>query len=291
MQQLILGLRDGSLFALVALGLVIIHNTTGVLNFAYGHMGMFSAYITFSCYAFFGFPLVLAILTGLIFAVIIGILTEKFLLRPIRHLSHSAMLIITLGMLMTLEGLALLIWKQDTRQLPNLIKGKPLIINFQNSILVITQQDLLIFILTAVIVFATFFYLKYTKLGLAVRAASQNEEAAKLMGIPVGAVYGFAWGFGTALSALAAILAAPKTYVHPNMMVNLQIQGLTAAVLGGFDSLPGAIVGGLLLGVIEQFVGEYISAELKMAFALIIIIGLLLVKPSGILGKSSKGRV
>ncbi|HOO32210.1 MAG TPA: branched-chain amino acid ABC transporter permease [Thermotogota bacterium] len=291
MQQLIFGLRDGSLFALVALGLVIIHNTTGVLNFAYGHMGMFAAYITFSCYAFFGFPLVLAILTGLVFAVIIGILTEKFLLRPIRHLSHSAMLIITLGMLMTLEGFALLIWKQDTRQLPNLITGRPLIINIQDTMLVITRQDLLIFVLTAVIVFGTFFYLKYTKLGLAVRASSQSEEAAKLMGIPVGGVYGFAWGFGTALSALAAILAAPKTYVHPNMMVNLQIQGLTAAVLGGFDSLPGAIVGGLLLGVIEQFVGEYISAELKMAFALIIIICLLMIKPSGILGKSSKGRV
>jgi branched-chain amino acid transport system permease protein len=164
-------------------------------------------------------------------------------------------------------------------------------LNIQDTMLVITRQDLLIFILTAVIVFGTFFYLKYTKLGLAVRASSQSEEAAKLMGIPVGKVYGFAWGFGTALSALAAILAAPKTYVHPNMMLNLQIQGLTAAVLGGFDSLPGAIVGGLLLGVIEQFVGEYISAELKMAFALIIIICLLMIKPSGILGKSSKRRV
>ncbi len=291
MQQLILGLRDGSLFALVALGLVIIHRTTGVLNFAYGHMGMFAAYITFSCYAFFGFPLLLAIFMGLLFAVILGMLTEKFLLRPIRNLSHSAMLIITLGMLMTLEGTALWIWKQDTRQLPNLISGKPLIVNFGETFLVITQQDLLIFILTAIIVFGTFFYLKYTKVGLAVRASSQNEEAAKLMGIPVGGVYGFAWGFGTALSALAAILAAPKTYVHPNMMLNLQIQGLTAAVLGGFDSLPGAIVGGLLLGVIEQYVGEWISAELKLAVALIIIIVLLLIKPSGILGRSSKRRV
>jgi len=164
-------------------------------------------------------------------------------------------------------------------------------INLGETFLVIPQQDLLIFILTGVIVFGTFFYLKYTKVGLAVRASSQNEEAAKLMGIPVGGVYGFAWGFGVALSALAAILAAPKTYVEPNMMLNLQIQGLTAAVLGGFDSLPGAIVGGLLLGVIEQYVGAFISAELKLAFALIIIIVLLLIKPSGLLGKSSQRRV
>jgi len=291
MQELILGLRDGSLFALVALGLVIIHRTTGVLNFAYGHMGMFAVYITFTCFAILNMPLLIAVSIGLLFAVALGLVTEKFLLRPIRHLSHSAMLIITLGMLMTLEGMALWIWGQNVQQLPSLITGKPLMINLGETFLVIPQQDLLIFILTAVIVFGTFFYLKYTKVGLAVRASSQNEEAAKLMGIPVGGVYGFAWGFGVALSALAAILAAPKTYVEPNMMLNLQIQGLTAAVLGGFDSLPGAIVGGLLLGVIEQYVGAFISAELKLAFALIIIIVLLLIKPSGLLGKSSQRRV
>ncbi len=291
MQELILGLRDGSLFALVALGLVIIHRTTGVLNFAYGHMGMFAVYITFTCFAILNMPLLIAVSIGLLFAVALGLVTERFLLRPIRHLSHSAMLIITLGMLMTLEGMALWIWGQNVQQLPSLITGKPLMINLGETFLVIPQQDLLIFILTGVIVFGTFFYLKYTKVGLAVRASSQNEEAAKLMGIPVGGVYGFAWGFGVALSALAAILAAPKTYVEPNMMLNLQIQGLTAAVLGGFDSLPGAIVGGLLLGVIEQYVGAFISAELKLAFALIIIIVLLLIKPSGLLGKSSQRRV
>jgi len=290
-QQIILGLREGSLFALIALGLVIVHKTTGVVNFAYGHMGMFAAFMTYTFYSIMGLPLLVAVLLGISFAVVIGILTEKFLLRPIRHLSHSAMLIITLGMLMILEGLALLIWKQDFQQIPNLVVGRPLRLNLGESFLIITRQDLLIFILTASIVFGTFFYLKASKLGLAVRATSQNEESAKLMGIRVGAVYAFAWGLGTGLSALAAILAAPRTQVQPNMMLDLQIQGLTAAVLGGFDSLPGAIVGGLLLGIIEQLVAQYISVELKMGIALFIIILLLLVKPDGILGKSTKRRV
>ncbi len=291
LQQIILGLREGSLFALVALGLVIVHKTTGVVNFAYGHMGMFAAYITFTFYTLLGFNLYLAVAIGITFAVFLGILTEKFLLRPIRHLSHSAMLIITLGMLMILEGMALLLWKQDFKQLPNLITGAPYRISLGNSFLIITRQDVLIFLVTTAIVFGTFFYLKYTKLGLAVRMVSQNEEASHLMGVKVGRVYGSAWGLGTGLSALAAILAAPKEQVQPNMMLNLQIQGLTAAVLGGFDSLPGAIVGGVLLGIIEQLVAKYISVELKTALALMVIIILLLVKPEGLLGKSTKRRV
>ncbi len=291
LQQIVLGLRDGSLFSLIALGLVIVFKTTGVVNFAYGSMGMFSCYLTFTFYSILGVPFYVSILVGLVFALFVGILTERYLLRPVRHLSHSAMLIITLGITMVLEGLALLIWKQDYQSLPNLVSGRPFILKLQDSFLVISRQDLLIFVITGFTVFGTFFYLKYAKLGLAIRASSQNEEAAKLMGIKVGSVYSFAWGFGTLLSALAAILAAPKTNIHPNMMLNLQIQGLTAAVLGGFSSLPGAIVGGLLLGIIEQLVAEYISVEMKLGFALLIILVLLLVKPEGLLGKSSNRRV
>jgi len=111
------------------------------------------------------------------------------------------------------------------------------------------------------------------------------------MGIRVGTVFAFSWGVGTALSALAAIMAAPRTQINPNMMLDLQIQGLTAAVLGGFESLPGTVVGGLLLGIIEQFVARYLSEELKMAFALLIILILLLIKPEGLLGRRSAERV
>lgn len=291
LQQLILGLRDGSLFALVAIGLVILFKTTGLLNFAYGSIGMFSAYIVFTFVALVSTPLWLAVILGMVFAVALGLTAERFLLRPIRHLSRSALLIITLGMLMILEGLALQIWKQDYRQLPALVTGRPMIIRFADVFLVIPQQDILIFWVTGLTVLGIFLYLKYTKMGLAIRATAQKEEAARLMGIRVNTVYAFSWGLAAGLSALAAILAAPRTQIHPSMMIDLQIHGLIAAVLGGFESIPGAIVGGILLGIIEQLVGSYISVELKLTFALVAVIIVLLIKPAGLLGKASRRRV
>lgn len=290
-QQLILGLREGSLFALVALGLVLIYKTAGLVNFAYGHMGMFSAYIAYSFLAIVGAPLWLAVLIAIVFGFFLGVGTERGLMRPVRHLSHSAMLILTLGVLMILEGLALQIWKQDFKSFPSLVTGRPFIIRLAGGRIILTRQDVLIFIVAAVIMTALFLFFKLTRSGLAIRATAQNESAAKLMGIKVGSVFAFAWGVGTALSALAAILASPRTQIHPNMMLNLQIQGLTAAVLGGFESLPGTVLGGILLGIIQQLVGKYISEELKMAFALVVILVLLLVKPSGLLGGKRAERV
>ncbi|MBO8166663.1 MAG: branched-chain amino acid ABC transporter permease [Kosmotoga sp.] len=291
LQQIILGLREGSLFSLVALGLVLIYKTSGVVNFAYGNMGMFAAYIAYTVFAIAGLPLWLAVLTAIVFGFFLGAATERGLLRPIRHLSHSAMLILTLGLLMILEGLALEIWKQDYKPFPSLIHGRPIFIKFPQGRIILTKQDLLIFGIAAVIMLALFLYFKFTRVGLSVRATAQNETAARLMGIRVGTVFAFSWGVGTALSALAAIMAAPRTQINPNMMLDLQIQGLIAAVLGGFESLPGTVVGGLLLGIIEQFVARYLSEELKMAFALLIILILLLIKPEGLLGRRSAERV
>jgi branched-chain amino acid transport system permease protein len=154
-----------------------------------------------------------------------------------------------------------------------------------------TRQDVFILVVTALIMLGLFLFFKLTKTGLAIRATAQNEDSAKLMGVKVGMIFAFAWGVGTALSAFAALLAAPRAQIHPNMMLNLQIQGLTAGVLGGFTSLPGTVIGGLMLGIIQQLVGVYISEEMKMAIALAIILVLLLIKPQGILGKRSTERV
>jgi branched-chain amino acid transport system permease protein len=289
-QQILLGLRDGSLFSLVALGIVLVFKTTGVVNFAYGNMGMFSIYIAYSLLTYSGAPLWLAVAVAIVFAFFLGVAAERGLLRLVRHMSHSAMLILTLGILMILEGLSLQIWKQDYRSFPNLVSGVR-IIRFLDGRIILRNQDILIFIVAAAIMIGLFMYFKFTKTGLAIRATASNERSAKLMGIKVGLVFAAAWGISTSLSAVAATLAAPRTLIYPNMMLALQIQGLTAAVLGGFDSLPGTVVGGLLLGVIQQLVGNYISDELRMAFALVIILILLMVKPSGLLGSKSVERV
>lgn len=290
LQQLILGLRGGSLIALVALGIVMIFKTTGVVNFAYGYMGMFSIYIAYTFLNTVGAPLWLSVTICIGFAFALGATAERGLLRQVRHLSKGAMLILTLGMLMIFEGLALQIWKQDYRSFPNLVSGVR-IITIDTGRLVIRNQDILIFIVAAAIMAGLFIYFKYTKTGLAIRATAQNEDAAKLMGIKVGVIFALSWGVGVSLGAVSAVLAAPRTFIHPNMMLPLQIRGLTGAVLGGFDSLPGAVVGGILLGVIEQFMGAYISEELKMALSLLIILVVLLVKPSGLMGSKAIERV
>jgi branched-chain amino acid transport system permease protein len=291
LQQIILGLREGSLFALVALGLVLIYKTAGIVNFAYGHMGMFCAYLAYTVIAVAGGPLWLGVVVALVAGFLIGVVTDRGLMKPVRDLSHSAMLILTLGLLMILEGAALQIWGQNYKSFPSLVTGRPFFINLGESRIIMTRQDVFILVITALIMLGLFLFFKLTKTGLAIRATAQNEDSAKLMGVKVGMIFAFAWGVGTALSALAALLAAPRTQIHPNMMLNLQIQGLTAGVLGGFTSLPGTVLGGLMLGIIQQLVGVYISEEMKMAIALAIILVLLLIKPQGILGKRSTERV
>ena len=289
-QQILLGLRDGSLFSLVALGIVLIFKTTGVVNFAYGNMGMFSVYIAYTFLIYAQVPLWLSASIAILFAFFLGVAVERGLLRQVRNMSHSAMLILTLGISMVLEGLALQIWQQDYRNFPNMVGGAR-VINFLNGRIILRNQDILVFVAAAVIMLGLFIYLKFTKVGLAIRATSQNERSAKLMGIRVGLIFAASWGIGTALSSVAAILAAPRTLVHPNMMLSLQIHGLIAAILGGFESLPGTVLGGLLLGIVEQLVANYISDELRLAVALVIILILLMVKPSGLLGGKSVERV
>ena len=254
-------------------------------------MGMFCAYLAYTVIAVAGGPLWLGVVVALVAGFLIGVVTDRGLMKPVRHLSHSAMLILTLGLLMILEGAALQIWGQNYKSFPSLVTGRPFFINIGESRIIMTRQDVFILVITALIMLGLFLFFKLTKTGLAIRATAQNEDSAKLMGVKVGMIFAFAWGVGTALSALAALLAAPRTQIHPNMMLNLQIQGLTAGVLGGFTSLPGTVLGGLMLGIIQQLVGVYISEEMKMAIALAIILVLLLIKPQGILGKRSTERV
>lgn len=290
-QQVIAGLITGSLYALVALGLVMAYKVTEVMNFAYGYMAMISAYIFYSLFVVlelnYAISLVLAVLVG----AGIGYVVERGLLRPVRYISPTSMVIITLGVLLVLQGLALQIWGNEYQHVPNALNGRPFIFKTFGGIVVIPQQSLLI----VGVVFATvtfmFLYLKFTYQGMAFRATSQDEEAAKLMGINTNLNMSLSWIISGALGAVAAILAAPQTFVYPDMMLNLQIMGFTAAVLGGFDSIPGAIVGGVTLGVVDNLVGAYLSNNLRATFSLAIIVAILLVRPEGIFGRPKSRRV
>lgn len=290
-QQITAGLITGSLYALVALGLVMAYKITGVMNFAYGYMAMISAYIFYDLYAVVG----LNYLISFVFAVVVGMaiayLVERGLLRPVRYISPSSMVIITLGVLMVLQGLALQIWGNDYQHVPNALNGRPLILKVLDGLVVIPQQSLLIVAIVVGTVIFMFLYLKFTYQGIAFRATSQNEEVAKLMGINTSMNMSMSWMISGALGAMVAVLVAPQTFIYPDMMLNLQIMGFTAAVLGGFDSIPGAIIGGVTLGVVDNLVGTYLSTNLRTTFSLAIIVAILLVRPEGIFGRPKSRRV
>ncbi|KLO22468.1 MULTISPECIES: branched-chain amino acid ABC transporter permease [unclassified Marinitoga] len=289
LQGIILGIPQGVLYGLMAFGIAIIFKTVGVMNFAHGHAGMISAFFAFSVYTL-THSLIVSILSALIFGYFLGFLIDK-LLKPIKHISHGGMLIVTLGLLMIFEGLSVLIWGTDYQSFPELFKGMPIIINLGENILVIPINDFWVTIIAFSIAIIMAVFLKFTRLGIAIRARSQDEVGAEVVGISVDKIDSIVWGIGITLSSLVAVLIAPKEYIHPNMMVNMQLYGFTAGVLGGFSSLFGVIFGGIILGVLEKIVGIYISPDFQLSIILILIIVMLIVKPSGIFSKGFEGRV
>ncbi|MEJ5256808.1 MAG: branched-chain amino acid ABC transporter permease [Fervidobacterium sp.] len=289
--QILLGLSTGAMYSLVAIGLVMMYKVSGVMNFAFGNMGMFATYITWWLLSSLGLNIYFSIVVGIIFAAVMGILTERFGLRPIRHLSHGSMLIVTFGLLMILEGLAVQIWGTQYKSFPELVTGAPFVLRGNFGVMVLRRQDLLIFSLLLAISILLAFITKYTRFGIAVRAVSENEEIAGYMGINTGTILSFSWAFGVSMAALVGIISAPKVFVSPSMLVFYQIQGFTAAVLGGFETFTGAVFGGLILGVIEKIVGNYISEGFKATISLIIIIVVLVFFPKGLFGRNIRRRV
>ncbi|MEN3041906.1 MAG: branched-chain amino acid ABC transporter permease [Fervidobacterium sp.] len=289
--QILLGLSTGAMYSLVAIGLVMMYKVSGVMNFAYGNMGMFMTYIIWWITSMLNINLYIGIIIGIFLAAFMGISVERFGLRPIRHLSHGSMLIVTFGILMILEGLAVQIWGTEYKSFPELVSGTPFVFKGEFGVIVLRKQDILVFVTLTIISLLIFIFTKYTKFGIAVRAVSENEEIAGYMGINVGSILAFSWAFGVSMAALVGVIAAPKVFVSPVMLTFYQIQGFTAAVLGGFETFAGAVFGGLILGVIEKLVGNYISEGFKATISLIIIILVLIFFPKGLFGRNVRRRV
>ncbi|WGS65108.1 branched-chain amino acid ABC transporter permease [Marinitoga aeolica] len=289
LQSIILGIPQGALYGLMAFGIALIFRSVGVMNFAHGHAGMIATFFAFTIYTITN-SLIISILSALFFGFFLGYLIDK-ILKPIKHISHGGMLIVTLGLLMIFEGLSVLIWGTDYQSFPELFTGPPLIMHLGENILVMPINDLGITIISLSVAIIMALFLKFTKLGTAIRARSQDEIGAGVVGISINKIDSIVWGIGIMLSALVGILIAPKEYIHPNMMINMQLYGFTAGVLGGFSSLFGAIFGGIILGILEKIVGMYISPDFQLSIVLALIIIMLVVKPSGIFSKGFEGRV
>jgi len=286
-QQVASGLSAGCLYALAALGLVLIYRTMEIVNFAHGEMAMISTFVAYTLLVRVGLPYVIAMLVALAFAFIFGMAIERVFLRPIQEGPLVSMMIMTLGLFMVFNGAAGWIWGFDPVSFPYAVRGRPVFIGD----IIVTRDSLLVLAVTVIMAGALYLALRFTMAGIAIRATSQNPRAARLMGVPVPKVYSLTWGMSAVLGAVAGILIAPTTFLSPSMMAEVQIKAFTAAVLGGFSSLPGAVVGGLLLGVLENLVAGYISTQLKSTFAFALIVVVLLIRPSGIMGTTERRKV
>ena len=286
-QQVVSGLSAGCLYDLAALGLVLIYRTMDIVNFAHGEMAMVSTFMAHTLLVRLGLSYIPAALGAIIFAFIFGMAVERIFLRPIQGGPLISLMIMTLGLFMVFNGAAGWVWGFDPVSFPRAVSGRPIWLGD----LIITRDSILVLAVTIAMALALYVVLRFTMAGIAIRATSQNSRAARLMGVPVPKVYALTWGISAVLGAVAGILIAPTTFLSPSMMAEVQIKAFTAAVLGGFSSLPGAVVGGLLLGVLENLVAGYISTELKSTFAFALIVVVLFIRPSGLLGTPPKRKV
>jgi len=285
-QTTIAGLETGSLYALAALGLVLIFRTSDIINFAQGDMAMFSTFVAFTLFNYTGsYPV--AFIGALVFAAIFGFLMERVFIRPASKANLVSKMIITLGMIMIVGGLAGAVFGTDSLYFRKALLAD----NITLGGIVVQPNALFIISLTLVIMAVLFYVINRTKVGIAIRATAQNENAARLMGIPVLRIYSLSWIIATVLGATAGILVAPTTNVSINMMAEIHLKSFIATVLGGFNSFIGPVVGGFILGVLDNMVGLYISLKWKTVIVYGLLIIILIVKPTGLFGQVHRKKV
>ena len=289
-QQVVAGLGSGAIYAALALALVLIHRATGVINFAQGEMAMFTTYIAWTLTANHGWSYWPAFAATLVFAFVLGLGIQRVVIAPVSNASVLTIVIMTIGLVLTFNGLAGLIWSAEIRAFPSPFPNE----TWQIGGVAISQQDVGTFVIVVALVALLWAFFQFTKIGLALRASALNPAASRLVGVRVGWMLAIGWGLAAMLGAVAGMLAAPTVFLDPNMMQAILIYAFAAAVLGGIDSPVGAVAGGLLLGVGLNLIGAYIDfvgADLRLPVALLIILIVLLVRPAGIFGKPITRRV
>lgn len=285
-QLIVNGLALGSLYALTAFGIVLIYNTTDVITFAQGETAMFCTFIAYSLLTTLQLPFPVAFVLTLIIAIFLGTLIERIVLRRIGSTSIMNSVIVTVGLALILTGTAGWLWGYETRPFPAPVSGPPL----RLGTIVLSQINALILVVMLLLMLVLFAFFRYSITGIAMRAVAQNRTAAQLMGINIDRINAIGWGVGTALGAVTGILIAPLNYLDPMMMGDVALKAFAAAVLGGFTSLPGAVVGGLLLGIIDSVVGFQVP-ELRTTISFLLIVTVLVIRPGGLLGKPAVKKV
>jgi branched-chain amino acid transport system permease protein len=279
---LIEGLAIGACYGLFGVAVAIIYKTSDVINFAQGEMGMVATFVAYHIMIIYGFPFWIAFPATMIFALLLGMAIEFCFLRPAKNPTVLGLLIITLGAEMLLMGAAGWKWGAEQKDFPFLLSIHKKYEIFPG--LALNEWTIGVFILSIVIMTLLFLFFRYSKLGIAMRATQQNVNAAKIMGIKVERVFSITWGISSMIGAIAAMFFAARSVLDPNFMMEPFMRAFAAAVLGGLTSIPGVVIGGLFLGIIENFFG-YAWPEWKPIVAFVVIILIITVRPSGLFAK------
>ena len=288
-QQVVSGLATGGIYASLALALVMIYQATDVVNFAQGELAMFATYICWSLINA-GLKYWVAFLATLAIAFVGGVVIERVVIRPVENAPILTIVMVTLGLLVISNSVAGWIWTYLQKPFPSPFSPNPL----KLGNVVLGRHDLGEIQVTLLVLLCIYLFFRFTPLGLAMRAAAHNPVSSRLVGIRVGWMLALGWGLAAVFGAVAGMMVAPVLTLEPNLMGGVQIYAFAAATLGGFTSPGGAVLGGFIVGVVENLVGTYVSfigTELKFTVALAMIIVVLLVKPTGLFGTTVVKRV
>ena len=287
---LVRGISLGSVYAIIALGYTMVYGIAKMLNFAHGDVIMIGAYISFCATQYLGLPAIVSVAMAMAVCTVLGIVIEGLAYRPLRQAASLAVLITAIGVSYLLQNAALMIWGSTPKNFTSVFSVGS--ISLFGGTLIITSETILTVLANIVIMIGLTAFTGKTKIGKAMRAVSEDKGAAELMGINVNATISITFAIGSALAAVAGVLLCSSyPTLEPTTGSMPGIKAFTAAVFGGIGSIPGAMIGGILLGVIEIFGGAYVSTELGNAFVFAVLIVVLLVKPAGLLGKQIREKV
>ncbi|MBX9612240.1 MAG: branched-chain amino acid ABC transporter permease [Burkholderiales bacterium] len=283
--QVLSGLATGGIYASVALALVMIYQATHLVNFAQGEIAMFATYLAWTLIQA-GMPYWGAFFLTVVIAFIGGVVLERVVIQPVESAPILSVVIVFIGLLVIFNSVAGWIYSYTIKPFPSPFPSEPL---FGNPY--VSSHELGSTAVTLAVLLLVFVFFRYTPLGLAMRAAAQNPVSSRLVGVRVGWMLALGWGLASAIGAVAGMMVAPVVFLEPNMMGGILLYAFAGALLGGIDSPGGAVLGGFIVGVLENVVGVYLGTELKLTVALVIIVGVLVVKPSGLFGKVHVARV
>lgn len=285
LQQTLAGVSNGAIYAALALALVMIFNTTGHINFAQGEMALLGTYIAWTLLAA-GLPYWLVFVITVVAAFIFGVSVDRLVIRRFRNAPHLALVVVFVGLLLAFNAAAGWIWGFTIKDFPSPVNG------LTTGTVLIGARSLFVILVSLGLLGLLFVFFRFTLLGLAMRAAARNPASARLLGIRVERMLALGWGLASVLGTVAGLLIAPVTYLEPGMMMSVLLYAFASAMLGGMNSPGGAVLGGLLFGVLENLAGAYlIGNDLKLSFALAVVVTVLVIRPNGLFGRPDVKRV